>query len=266
MSGDALSGQADARPHPDDSAISAIHNKLRAVRAAPDVSALLQDLYEVVDVALDTETPNLKEPSARYDLSRIDVSRLQAEFAKTPFKNLVTLNLIEKLQQRLAAMMARNPTRVNLYARYQTIVQAYNQDKDAAAIQKVMDDLFALNDTCGLEEKRYLREGLESEEQLAVFDLLQKASLTRGERESIKQVARELLDRLTGGKLQIDRWREKATAQAQVKSEIITHLFTHLPAAYDEDEIELKAGAVFAHLYGAGLSRAGLGSGAHLYH
>lgn len=134
----------------------------------PNVSALLQDLYEVVDVALDTETPNLKEPSARYDLSRIDVSRLQAEFAKTPFKNLVAVNLIEKLQQRLAAMMARNPTRVDLYARYQAIVQAYNQDKDAAAIQ--------------------------------------------------------------------------------------------------EDEVELKAGDVFAHLYGAGLSRAGLGSGAHLYH
>ena len=102
----------------------------------PNVSALLQDLYEVVDVALDTETPNLKEPSARYDLSRIDVSRLQAEFAKTPFKNLVAVNLIEKLQQRLAAMMARNPTRVDLYARYQAIVQAYNQDKDAAAIQE----------------------------------------------------------------------------------------------------------------------------------
>ena len=31
------------------------------------------------------------------------------------------------------------------------------------------------------------------------------------------------------GKLQIDHWREKATAQAQVKAEIINHLFAHLP-------------------------------------
>ena len=50
--------------------------------------------------------------------------------------------------------------------------QEYNKDKDAAEIQKVMDDLFTFNDNLNEEEKRYLREGLESEDQLAVFDLL----------------------------------------------------------------------------------------------
>jgi hypothetical protein len=64
-------------------------------------------------------------------------------------------------------------------------------------------------------------------------------------------VARELLDKLTSGKLQIDHWREKATAQAQVKAEIIKHLFANLPAgAYDADEIDLKEGRpVRAHLH-----------------
>jgi len=38
-------------------------------------------------------------------------------------------------------------------------------------------------------------------------------------------VARELLDELASGKLQIDYWRKKATAQARVKAEIIKHLF-----------------------------------------
>ena len=70
-------------------------------------------------------------------------------------------------------MVAKNPTRVDLYERYQAIVQEYNKDKDAAEIQKVMDDLFAFNDDCSEEEKRYLREGLDSETELAVFDLLQ---------------------------------------------------------------------------------------------
>ena len=172
------------------------------------------------------------------------------------------MNLMEKIEERLAAMVARNPTRVDLYERYQEIVQEYNKDKDAAEIQKVMDDLFAFNDDCSEEEKRYLREGLDNEDQLAVFDLLQKESLTKGDREAIKKVARELLDKLTSGKLQIDHWREKATAQAQVKAEIIKHLFANLPAgAYDADEINLKAGAVFAHIYSAGL-----GEGARVYH
>lgn len=244
-------------PHPglfdfdaEESALTAIYNKLQDARVSPDVSALLQDLYDVVDVAVATEVHAVKEPPARYNLSNIDFSRLRAEFEKTPYKNVVAMNLMEKIEERLAMMVARNPTRVDLYERYQEIVQEYNKDKDAAEIQKVMDDLFAFNDQCGEEEKRYLREGLESEEQLAVFDLLQKDSLTKGDRDAIKLVAKALLEKLTSGNLQIDHWREKATAQAQVKAEIIKHLFSSLPAGvYAASEINLKASAVFAHIY-----------------
>ena len=78
----------------------------------------------------------------------------------------------------------------------------------------------------------------------------------------IKKVAKALLERLASGKLQIDHWREKATAQAQVKAEIIKHLYAHLPpGVYDTDEINTKANAVFAHLY-----TAGFGEGARVYH
>ena len=100
-------------------------------------------MYDVVDVAVATDAPSVREPTARYDLSNIDFSRLRAEFEKSPFKNVVAMNLMEKIEERLAAMVARNPTRVDLYERYQEIVQEYNKDKDAAEIQKVMDDLFA---------------------------------------------------------------------------------------------------------------------------
>jgi type I restriction enzyme R subunit len=158
--------------------------------------------------------------------------------------------------------VARNPTRVDLYERYQEIVQAYNKDKDAAEIQKVMDDLFALNDDCSEEEKRYLREGLDSEAELAVFDLLQKESLTKANREAIKQVAKALLAKLADQRFTLERLRSMATVQAQMKAEIIKHLYAHLPAgAYDPDEINLKAGAVFAHIYSDGT-----GGGARAYH
>jgi type I restriction enzyme, R subunit len=260
-------------PHPGlfdfdaaESAVNAIYNKLQEARDTPDVSALLQDLYEVVDTALTTDGKSApttaNQSGTRYDLSNIDFARLRAEFEKSPFKNVVALNLKERIEERLAMMVARNPTRVDLYERYQQIVQEYNKDKDAAEIQKVMDDLFTFNDNLNDEEKRYLREGLESEDQLAVFDLLQKDTLTKGDRDTIKKIAKELLGKLSSGKLQIDHWREKATAQAQVKAEIIKHLFTHLPpGAYDADEINLKATAVFAHIY-----TAGFGAGAGMYH
>lgn len=256
-------------PHPglfdfdaEESAVTAIYNKLQGARVSLDVSSLLQDLYDVVDIAVSTETPMVKEPTAKYDLSNIDFTRLRAEFDKTPFKNVVAMNLMEKIEERLAAMMKRNPTRVDLYERYQEIVQEYNKDKDAAEIQKVMDDLFAFNDTCSDEEKRYLREGLENEDELAVFDLLQKESLTKTEREAIKTVAKDLLGKLSDQRFALDRLRTMATVQAQMKAEIIKHLFANLPSpAYDPDEINLKAGAVFAHIYSAGL-----GSGAQVIH
>jgi type I restriction enzyme R subunit len=168
---------------PIESAVNAIYNKLQDARESPDVSALLQDLYSVVDTALTTDGNQHApcQPAAmRYDLSNIDFSRLRAEFEKSPFKNVVTLNLKEKIEERLAMMLARNPTRVDLYERYQEIIQEYNKDKDAAEIQKVMDDLFTFNDNLDEEEKRYLREGLDSEDQLAVFDLLQKDTPDQG--------------------------------------------------------------------------------------
>lgn len=237
-------------------ALAAIYNKLQDARTTPDISALLQSLYEVVDTALSTDgqppAVMAKQSAKRYDLSKIDFSRLRAEFEKTPHKAVAVLNLQEQLAQRLAAMVAVNPTRVDLYQRYQEIVAEYNRDKDATEVQKVMDDLFALNDKLNDEEKRYLREGLDNDAQLAVFDLLQKDSLTKGDREKIKKVAKDLLDTLASGKLQIDHWREKAAAQAQVKAEIIKHLWENLPdGAFGDDEIALKADAVFAHIFTA---------------
>jgi type I restriction enzyme R subunit len=49
------------------------------------------------------------QPVKQYDLSSIDFTRLRAEFEKSPYKNVVTLNLKEKIEERLAMMLARKP-------------------------------------------------------------------------------------------------------------------------------------------------------------
>ena len=74
-----------------------------------------------------------------------------------------------------------------------------------------------------------------------------------------------------GAGLQPIRWlgcRNRPTSlcaqsdASQMKAEIIKHLYAHLPAsAYDPDEINIKAGAVVAHIYSAGL-----GGGTPVYH
>ena len=107
------------------------------------------------------------------------------------------LTLQERIQARLDRMMEQNPSRIDLYKRYQEIIADYNKDKDDAEIQRVFDDLMTLHDSLDLEEQRYIREGFKTEKELAVFDLLSKdkTSITKGDIDKIKKVAQELMAR-----------------------------------------------------------------------
>ncbi len=233
-----------------ESALNAIYNKLQAARTTPDISKLLQDFYDVVDLSLGLEQPASKKP-VQFDLSNIDFNRLRAEFKNIKQKNLVALNLMEKIEQRLKAMMQTNPTRVKLYEKYQEIVAEYNTDKDEAEIQKVIGDLFATIDSMDEEALRFQREGLDNELQLAVFDLLQKDALTKKDREAIKMVATELLAKLEKGNLLMDHLRDMAAKQAQLKGEIENHLWASGVAelGYSEADVVSRRDAVFAYLF-----------------
>lgn len=233
-----------------ESAVVAIYNKLQMARITPDVSSLLQDLHDVVSTTVSIEAPLLTEPRAQYDLSTIDFARLRSEFDKTPFKAVAIMNLMEKIARRLNAMVGSNPTRIDLYERYQEIVQEYNKDKDNAEIQKVMDELIAFNDTCSEEERRFQREGLESEAELAVFDLLQKDTLSSAQRNTLKNAAKVLLEKLSEQRFAFERLRSMDSVQAQMKNEIWTHLYLTLPPlGYDPPDIDERSKRIFDHIY-----------------
>ena len=55
----------------------------------------------------------------RFDISEIDFDLLRREFAKSKEKNLVLKDIQELLQERIAQMLAANPSRINFYERYQ---------------------------------------------------------------------------------------------------------------------------------------------------
>jgi type I restriction enzyme R subunit len=235
-----------------ENAINSIYRFMQDSKETPDVSEMLQALYDVVDLAVDTEPQkkNTREEGERYDLSHIDMDRLKAEFDRN-CPNIKVMTKKEKLEKRLRAMIKENPSRADLYEKYQQIIAEYNQDKDDAEIQRVMDELDALNTHLSEEEKRFIREGMDNQQQLAVFDLLQKNKLTPKQREQVKQVARDLMNSLAAGKLRIENFKEKATAQAQIKVEIIDSLLASLPEGlYDNAEVYSKADEVFTHLLG----------------
>ena len=88
------------------------------------------------------------------------------------------------------------------------LIDEYNDG--AKTVNEVFDRLVQLAVELKEEEKRYIREELENEQQLAMLDLLTQPEpdLSDKEKKQVKVVARELYDKLVEGILTLD-WRKK---------------------------------------------------------
>ena len=93
-----------------------------------------------------------------------------------------------------------------------------------------------------------MRENL-SEEELTVFDILTRPGpdLTPQERDEVKKVAKQLLERLK--ELLVLGWRLKVGARAQIRLAIEDALDEGLPRAYSKETYQTKCTAVFEHVY-----------------
>jgi type I restriction enzyme R subunit len=98
------------------------------------------------------------------------------------------------------------------------------------------------------EEKRAAREGL-TEEYLVVFDLLEKPNLSSREREKLKKISSDLLEKLKVVIEHIDNWREKTQSQSTIKTEIYNYLYQYLPESYEECEIDEKKEVIYKHFF-----------------
>jgi type I restriction enzyme R subunit len=97
------------------------------------------------------------------------------------------------------------------------------------------------------EQGRHLREHL-SEEELTIFDILTRPGpeLSTAERDEVKKVARQLLERLNA--LLVLGWRQKVQARARVRIEIEDSLDA-LPRAYTKETYQTKCNVLFEHVY-----------------
>lgn len=234
-----------------ESAISAIYNLLQKPKPKVDITAIMQEIRGVIDTSLELAAKGkADQPSKQYDLSGIDFERLRAEFAKSAYKETAILTLQERIQERLDRMLALNPSRIDLYKRYQEIIAEYNRDKDAAEIQRVFDDLFKLHDSLDFEEKRYVREGFKNDKELAVYDLLSKdkASFTKSDIEKIKKVVQLLMDTVETRRHEMGDLRDRASAQAQMKVAIIDRLLEGMPDGYSSEDIDSRAEVVYQYV------------------
>ncbi|MFZ6029763.1 MAG: type I restriction endonuclease subunit R [Chloroflexota bacterium] len=216
---------------------------LDAIVSRQDVDAVSLKISALLDESVVTAEKDKKigEPKPEYqivqtgkqwNLSKLDVEILKAEFEKTPYKNIEIADLRSFIEDKLAQMLERNTTRIDFAERYQRIVERYNAG--GSATEAIFEELLNFGRDLNAEDERHIREGL-TEAELELFDLMKKEKMTKAEEQALKNAAHLLLKRLKEEKpvVLVQDWHKDQQTQKRVFSTIETVLDSTLPANYD---------------------------------
>ena len=186
-----------------------------------------------------------------FDISKIDFELLRKEFEKSEQKNSDVQNIKDVIEKRLSRMLAENPLRTDFQERYDEIVADYNKEKDKNTIEATFEALMRLAGEMTEEEHRYAEEGLENEQQLAVFDMLRKPDLTKADIRKIKTISAELLDELMAYLESVQDAFAKQSTSDGFRQKIYDFLYddrTGLPTeTYTEQDVDMLTDQVFQH-------------------
>ena len=230
-------------------AIVAIYKELQLKRKHADNTDLMVEINRIISENLTLEPAIGSGDSKQFDISKIDFDLLRREFAKAAHKKLIIKDLSDLVEERIKQMLLRNPSRMDYYDRYQAIIKEYNEEKNRAEIERIFDELTKLAQDLTQEEKRYVREGFSSDEELSMFDLLFKADLTKQEIAEIKKVAVDLLAKIKAKIAELDHWSDKPETKAIVDNLIRDTLWAELPESYDENSITRYRQEIYEYIY-----------------
>ena len=229
--------------------LTAIAACIRNVSEPPDISHIMMGIQYLLDESIAAEPFKIRQTTSEY--AQIDLSKINFEALRKRFENKKPSNTdVERLKAAVRAQLERmvrlNPTRADYLQKFQELIDGYNSG--SRNIEEVFKELLALSLVLTDEQTRHVREHL-SEEELTIFDILTRPApeLTTEEREEVKKVAHQLLEKLHG--LLVLGWRQKISTRARVKIEIENALDEGLPRAYSKDIYEAKCSAVFEHVY-----------------
>jgi type I restriction enzyme R subunit len=231
--------------------IEAIYKKLQERRDMADVTELLKELHRIVNEAIRATQPGDDQMDSKvYDLSAVDLEKLRNEFAtKATRKATAVEDIRQVVEKKLAQMLAQNPQRMNYYKKYSEIIADYNSDKDRVTIEETFARLSTLIISMDAECRRAAEEGL-SEEEYALFCLMQKDRISKSDRERLKLASRQLYNSLRTLIAQRDQWTKKEETQAEVETLILDHLYQTLPTpAFTEAETAATAKQVYQFIW-----------------
>lgn len=198
-------------------------------------------------IAEESNNDGLIVTGEEIDLSKLDIEELKENFKKIKYKNLEISDLRSYIEKKLTQMMKQNITRGAFAERFRNIIDEYNaggaqNDEFYKKLIKFMEELKA-------EEERHIKEEL-SEQELEIYDLLQKEKLTKDELKKVKLAAKELYSTLISKKseLFVVGWEKDEQPKEKVRSEIMNVLNVYLPDSYDRTIFTDKVNVIFTHI------------------
>ena len=185
---------------------------------------------------------NLPEPINIADIDFDALATMVAKVQKPKPSDAERLkNLIDR---KLQPMVLKNKTRQDLQKKFLELVEQYNLG--AYTAEEFFNTLKEFITDLEHEEKRTVREGL-TEEELAVYDLMiQGAPLTDKERNKVKEIAKELTDKMQ--EILVIDWRKKQRTKARVKN-MIEEVLDSLPESYDDNLWPKTCSDVYMHIF-----------------
>lgn len=232
-------------------AIAAIYAELQKKRKHTNTTDLMIEINGIISEYVEIHhTPAMvREEPRRFDISAINFDLLRREFAKIKKKNLVLKDLEEVIRQKLDRMLFTNPDRIDYYERYQKIIDKYNSEQDRATIEKTFMELIDLANQMSQEEQRYVREGLASDEELSLYDMLFRDDLSKADIKKLKEVATSLIRKIKTEIAEFDHWTDKQETKAAIDTLIRDTLWAELPACYDEVSISMYRQQIYEYVY-----------------
>lgn len=186
--------------------------------------------------------------SKQIDLSKLDFSKLRAEFPEKKHKNIQFADLRELLEIKLKQMLGQNKTRGSFLERFEAIIENYNSG--SLSIEEAYEDLMKQAESMSEEQARAAKNDM-TEEQQELFDLLKKEKLTKEEEKNVKLAATDLLKVLfdAENKILIQEWHKQKATQEMVRQEIKKILNKELPQSYNRNIFAKKTEIIFQHFY-----------------
>lgn len=190
------------------------------------------------------------------NLSNLNFNKLREAFNQADYKNIEITDLRLFIEHKLQQMMEKNVTRIDFMTRFQEIINRYNSG--GMTNEDYFDELIKFAEDLREEDKRHIRQGL-TEEELELFDFLEKEKMTKAEEQAVKLAAKRLIKRLTEEHpriLTLSWYKDTQTSQ-KVRSTIMDILDETLPESYDRKTYNEKVDVVFNHIYSMAASGKG---------